>query len=565
MQNLNSHSTYIGKFVDDHFQIQSFLGKGTTGRVYYAEDPSTLDQAIAVKFLDHQTINYTHFAHQAEIATQLAQQSPHLCKINTYGLYEDQVPFYMMEYLRGESLAKLLQEQSLSLDEFLNISHQICFALQNAHQGIEIKGQKYVVAHEDLKPSNIFIMEEDQSVKILDFALAGLIGNNLRHTKNQGSINTLGYRSPEQMRGETVDPRSDIYSLGIIMYEMLMEQYPWQVHSSHHSVWYKIHNFQTPRTFQQIDPYHKIPEKLEKIVMQCLEKKPEHRPQSIQEVLDVLDEIKKIKIVRAETKVISINQYLQKHPHHSYHSAPATTPEHSESPTAKIASLKIAWPTNKPIKNIVFSKIIKTHDQIFATLWTMLPQTEIEQITSDIVTLNNYAFLPNFEHHPLVLWSTILYGQNHETHWLNCFLDLKSDIGIKMLKILAKTGIYRVLFFAQESPQTCTFIMTFAISHAEQKVLQQWLEHSQNSLNSGQIEATKQTLKWNLEQIKPTLIRKLMAELGKIKNHQVRNHQEIANDDDLTLSQSQDDEENYHFGHKLFCYLNQPINFSFNH
>ncbi|GEM_PF-188007 len=570
MQNLNSLDTYIGKSIGGNFQIKTLIGKGSMGKVYSAQNPTNPQNTIAVKLLDENEMEYNNFAHQAKIAAKLGKESPYISEVKAYGIFEKKIPYYVMEYLQGKSLAQMLTENPLSLEQFLTITQQICLGLKVAHQGVDLEGKNNQVIHEDLKPSNIFIMNNDQSIKILDFAISGLMGNQIRLTKTKGSIGTLGYRSPEQMRGEKIDVRSDIYSLGIMMYEMLTEHYPWEVTSRHYSVWYKLHNFQNPRTFKDIDPYYKIPQQLEILVMKCLEKKPENRPQNIEEVLNILEAIIKGNPSKNPAKVISINQYRQDHQKVNKDTlTPSKNQEnnlnHHDSPTGKIASLNVAWPQNKPIGKIVFPQIIKTNEQVLATLWTMLPQTEIDQIKGDIVTLNNYTFIPNFDNYPLVLWSTIIYGQKHETHWLNCFLDLSNNLGKKILYVLAETGIYRVLFFAQENPQTCAYIMTFAISQNQQKLLAKWLEQSKNIQVKGSILEGKKTLQWTLEKVKSTLIKKLTDELGE----HLETFESFETVENLDKKVTEKPQENLSLiqkiWQKIMIYLTKPITLKLQH
>ena len=212
-------SSPIGIVIGQGFEIKSLIGKGAMGEVYHAIHPQFTSEDFAIKFLSEKIISSEmsrRFAREIKISASLGKKSPHIVKIKAYGLHNDSIPYYIMELLKGDTLANRMEESPLSLETFFNFTLQICSALKVAHEGIEIKGSLYPVIHRDLKPSNIFVSLDpagQDTLKILDYGIAKLVGYKAKLTRTGHFLGTLGYCSPEQMQGEKVDHRADIYSL----------------------------------------------------------------------------------------------------------------------------------------------------------------------------------------------------------------------------------------------------------------------------------------------------------------------------------------------------------------
>ena len=152
------------------------------------------------------------------------------------------------------------------------MTRQICLALETAHNGIIFHGKVCPVIHRDLKPTNIFVIDGDdgkEKVKILDFGIAKLAQEE-EHNNQEEFVGTPRYASPEQLQGYDVDNRADIYSLGIIMYEMLTKKLPWQLEHNSVGEWYKAHVEIPPN---DLPPELDIPSELRELIMQCLKKK----------------------------------------------------------------------------------------------------------------------------------------------------------------------------------------------------------------------------------------------------------------------------------------------------
>jgi eukaryotic-like serine/threonine-protein kinase len=290
---------YIGKFLNNRYLIRDLIGKGGMGRVYLAEDVAKGGMAVAVKILSlslgSQQMSQ-RFAREIFIGAQLGRKSKNIVRVFSYGVTEENIPYYVMEYLQGKNLKRILKNQTLSLTNLLDICHQICLGLQCAHQGIILKGENYPIVHRDIKPENIFLVNDikkENIVKILDFGIAKFLTERSGMTITDSFIGSLPYCSPEHMEGrKLLDVRSDIYSLGILMFEMLAGKHPFQTTSNSFGTWYQAHHFQTPPTFAEVNPQLVIPAKLQKLVMSCLAKEVSDRPQNIKQILEALEHIK---------------------------------------------------------------------------------------------------------------------------------------------------------------------------------------------------------------------------------------------------------------------------------
>jgi serine/threonine protein kinase/tetratricopeptide (TPR) repeat protein len=211
-----------------HYEILQAIGKGGMGEVYLAQD-TVLDRKVAIKFLPEEMQQDTsareRFLREAKSAAAL--DHPFICKIFETGEAEGKA-FIVMEYVEGVTLRDKIEEQPLHLRDSLRVALEIAEALEKAHE----KG----IIHRDLKPENIMITPQDH-VKVMDFGLAKRVlpegEEAITRTLTQASITqqgaiagTLAYMSPEQARGETLDGRSDIFSLGVIFQEMISGKHP---------------------------------------------------------------------------------------------------------------------------------------------------------------------------------------------------------------------------------------------------------------------------------------------------------------------------------------------------
>jgi Tol biopolymer transport system component/predicted Ser/Thr protein kinase len=276
-----------------HYKILVKLGEGGMGTVYKAQD-TKLDRFVALKFLPSQLTatddEKARFVQEAKAAS--AMNHPNVCTIYDINDYNGQL-FIVMEFVDGKTLKE--KKDNLSEKQILEIGIQVSEGLAAAHE----KG----IVHRDIKPDNIMI-RKDGIVQILDFGLAKLYkeGNVSRLTKVGTTMGTIGYMSPEQVQGLDVDHRTDLFSLGVVLYEMLTGEPPFKgVHET--AVMYEIVNVDPP-------PLSTIKEgitpELDEIVLECLEKDKDERCQSAKELAKDLRKIKKSTGTR-KSKIFNVN------------------------------------------------------------------------------------------------------------------------------------------------------------------------------------------------------------------------------------------------------------------
>jgi len=268
----------IGKTVS-HYKILEQLGEGGMGVVYKALD-TKLKRTVALKFLSSQSLGTqdekTRFVHEAQAAASL--DHPNICAVYEIDEVEGQT-FIAMAYVDGLSLREKTQLGPLKLEEALNVAIDIAQGLQEAHE-------KDIV-HRDIKSANVMVTKKGQA-KITDFGLAKLAGST-RVTKTGTSVGTAAYMSPEQALGESVDQRSDIWSLGVVLYEMLTGRLPFSGDHEQAVTYQIVHEDAEPVTALRTG----IPMELERIVGKCLGKKAPDRYQHVDELVVDLRNIKK--------------------------------------------------------------------------------------------------------------------------------------------------------------------------------------------------------------------------------------------------------------------------------
>ena len=268
----------IGRTIS-HYKILEKLGEGGMGVVYKAQDIK-LDRIVALKFLPKHLLcdqeAKTRFEHEAKAASSL--NHPNITTIHEIDEFEGEC-FIAMEYVEGNSLKELIKEKTFTIEEVLNIAIQAAEGLNAAHK----KG----IVHRDIKSDNI-MLTVDGLVKIMDFGLAKLRGVS-KLTRTGSTVGTLGYMSPEQVQGIEVDQRSDIFSFGVVLYEMITGQLPFK--GEHEAaIIYSILN-EAPEPLARCKA--NIPGELQRTVDKALSKNREERYQHIDDFRADLKEIPK--------------------------------------------------------------------------------------------------------------------------------------------------------------------------------------------------------------------------------------------------------------------------------
>jgi serine/threonine-protein kinase len=280
----------LGRVINDRFKVTALIARGGMGKVYRAEQ-APLGRICAIKVLnpnyagEHDPEFHKRFFLEASIASKLTH--PNTVTIFDYGRTEDDIYYMAMEYLDGYTLHRAIRETSFFPEErAAHIARQICRALREAHS--------LGVIHRDLKPANIFLVEhgdETDFVKVLDFGLVKNVSGDKGEDLTQTGLfmGSPKYMAPEQIRGDRVDARTDIYALGIIMYEMITGKVPFDRPNSVNIL--MAHVNEDAPALRQMNPAITISPQIEDTVGRCMAKDPNQRFRSMDEVLAALKRI----------------------------------------------------------------------------------------------------------------------------------------------------------------------------------------------------------------------------------------------------------------------------------
>ena len=280
----------LGTLFADKYEIQSILGRGGMSIVYKARH-KYMNRTVAVKLLLEQhmedPIAFKRFQQESEAASSLSHQN--IVIVHDFGITQANQAYFVMDCLEGDSLEDvILRDGPVAMDRAINIFRQVCDGLIHAHK----KG----VVHRDIKPSNVVLIREDdgsETVKIVDFGLAKLHRpqgpDEARLTQSGMVFGSPLYMSPEQCQGYPLDGRSDVYSVGILMYETLAGVTPFAADSFFNLALLHLH--QKPPAFAQSAPHVSVSMQMEAVIAKCLEKDPADRFETVeqlrQKLLDV--------------------------------------------------------------------------------------------------------------------------------------------------------------------------------------------------------------------------------------------------------------------------------------
>jgi serine/threonine-protein kinase len=274
----------IGSTLGDRYVVQSLLGEGGMGRVYRAKH-TVLEKDFAIKVLHPELASSKTLADRfiGEARAASAIKSRHVIDISDFGALDDGTGYFVMEYLAGVTLHEYLRQHTrVAMPQLIQIGMQIAEGLSDAHE--------LHIVHRDLKPSNVMIAEHKQTVRvtILDFGIAkrptstgaGAI------TRSGVMVGTPEYMSPEQIQGGDVDGRTDLYALGIMLYELAAGQRPFDAESQAELLMQQV--YEPPRPLHAVAPDTDCTPEFEALILRCMAKEPHERFASAHQVAERL-------------------------------------------------------------------------------------------------------------------------------------------------------------------------------------------------------------------------------------------------------------------------------------
>ncbi len=333
---------YLGRDIAGQFHVLEKIGSGGMGAVYKAEQPE-MRRFVAIKILHKRYLArkdlVTRFKREARAMSHLSH--PNTARVFLYGQLDDGACYFVMEYLEGRNLAQTVRKEGpMDPTRAINIMVQTCGALEEAHRA--------GIVHRDLKPENIFLTTQggiEDFPKVLDFGLAKISERQMRPgslilTQEGMVFGTPEFMSPEQARGETLDGRSDIYSLGVILYELLTGKLPFD--AAQPMEYIQRHIKEPPIPLHERAPDREFPPGLSEVIERSLAKDLNARFQTAAEFAEALKDVARGKLMTGAMRALPVEKLVEprpaspppsSHPPASHYPTPSTAPAPAPSST----------------------------------------------------------------------------------------------------------------------------------------------------------------------------------------------------------------------------------------
>jgi eukaryotic-like serine/threonine-protein kinase len=319
---------YLGFTIDNRYKVEALLGEGGMGMVYLCRH-KIIDKRVALKILRSDLARDKEVTERFLIEARAASSigSEHIIDISDFGQLPDGCAYFVMEYLDGVSLTSVIRGGvAITVERILHVVSQICLGLSAAHSA--------GIVHRDLKPDNIFLVKRGQDpdfVKILDFGIAKVSTVASDRLTHAGSVfGTPHYMSPEQASGAVVDQRGDIYSVGVILYELAVGRVPFDAENFMGILTQHMYRPPVPPRTMAGHTGGDVPPGLEAIILKCLSKRPEQRYQSMDELREDIERMRAGQLPLAVGELLKLSGGVEV-PHEYFPESKAALPVSSQS------------------------------------------------------------------------------------------------------------------------------------------------------------------------------------------------------------------------------------------